>query len=251
MTRFRKASSVQDGDTPVQQTIYRVMWQKGKEQSDGCRVAQIGYGSLAHVTKLHKTTIRRNLRSLQEKYSIEVLHAADPVTGRGTTYRVYPYKQILEHRKEANLGWISRLGHLHSGAPEAFKNQEVRKVSACEESETVARRDTASAPPKGRTNPAAHEIGAGRTELTGELLILQYALWDYVRTDENGRRLDVPPAWAVEAPDEVFVRRIARTCGDQFEGMFEALRRLKRAGKRAASSYGWFLKVLPLSVSHA
>ena len=246
---LRKASSVQHGHTPVQQTIYTVMWAEGRLQPDGSRIVQVGYEHLARLTGLHKTTISRNLRSLQVKFSIEALQPANPVARIGTTYRVNSYRAILERRREARLDWISRPGHFHPGPPLVVKGAEGDETSGDNGGKNL-NENVAQAFPND-TGLSVHKVTASELRPTDELGTLQAALWEYVRTNEDGHRLDSCPTWTSVPPDEVIVRRIARVCGDQFGAIFGALKGMKRAAKRAELSYGWFLTVLPAEMAKA
>src|SRR5690349_21413635 len=67
-----------------------------------------GYRTLANKTRMGDKTIKRNLRSLEEKLAIEAIAAEETYTNTGRTYRVYSYRAILERRKKARLEWVIR-----------------------------------------------------------------------------------------------------------------------------------------------
>jgi hypothetical protein len=52
------------------------------------------------------SNVRKNIRSLVEKLSIEII--ADEISDvqQGKTYSIFSYRRILENRRQAGLEWI-------------------------------------------------------------------------------------------------------------------------------------------------
>ena len=103
-----RARLVQDAHTIWEQTLYEVLWNGGAGDPNGPKVICAGYRTLAAQTRLGDKTIKRNLRSLEEKLAIEPIAAEQTHTSTGRTYRVYSFRQILERRRQVGLEWVIR-----------------------------------------------------------------------------------------------------------------------------------------------
>ena len=103
-----RARLVQDAHTIWEQTLYEVLWNGGSGDPNGPKVICAGYRTLAAQTRLGDKTIKRNLRSLEEKLAIEPIAAEQTHTSTGRTYRIYSFRQILERRRQVGLEWVIR-----------------------------------------------------------------------------------------------------------------------------------------------
>jgi len=103
-----RARVVQDAHTIWEQTLYDALWAMGAGESNGPKVVCAGYRTLAAKTRFGDKTIKRNLRSLEEKLAIEPIAPEETHTSTGRTYRIYSFRQILDRRRTAGLEWVIR-----------------------------------------------------------------------------------------------------------------------------------------------
>jgi hypothetical protein len=103
-----KAKLVQDAHTVWEQALYDCLWISATGDPNGPKTVCAGYRTLAAQTRLGDKTIKRNLRSLEEKLAIEPIAGENSHTNTGRTYRIYSYKQILDRRRAVGLEWVIR-----------------------------------------------------------------------------------------------------------------------------------------------
>jgi hypothetical protein len=103
-----KAKIVQDAHTVWEQTLYDALWTAAAGDPNGPKTICAGYRTLAAQTRLGDKTIKRNLRSLEEKLAIEPIAEENSHTNTGRTYRVYSFREILERRRARGLEWVIR-----------------------------------------------------------------------------------------------------------------------------------------------
>ena len=109
LPKIRPARTAQDGHSLVEQAIYEFLWKgSGNDANDLWREADGGYGRLSKRLGIGAKTIKRALRSLREKLSIEPIGKYDVEANTPTRFRVYSYRSILERRKDAGLEWCIR-----------------------------------------------------------------------------------------------------------------------------------------------
>jgi hypothetical protein len=78
------------------------------EDTPESRVITIGFPTISKLCRLDKSNCKNNVRSLIEKLAIEVVDAHDSMSNKGTTYRLFSYKEILRRREAANMVWVVR-----------------------------------------------------------------------------------------------------------------------------------------------
>lgn len=105
--RFFRSTEAQDAHDVWEQIIYKALWGGGPEAPPYKDVA-IGYKGIHDLTRFSEKAIIRNIRSLIDKLSIEVITEFDRRTNRPTVYRVYSYGEINRRRKTVGLEWICK-----------------------------------------------------------------------------------------------------------------------------------------------
>lgn len=109
--KIRKCRLAQDAHSPNEEMVYRILWEAGKPLTTnplGSREVRIGLGELAAKARLHKTNIRVHVRSLIAKLAVEQIGSEIGYDAVARTYRVFSYKEILDHRKDAGLEYVIR-----------------------------------------------------------------------------------------------------------------------------------------------
>jgi hypothetical protein len=109
--KIRRATTVQEGHTLAEHALFSTMWNAAKPLGDGSRSIQAGYRKLAGASGLSVGAVKRNLKTLENKYSILLTKSEIRSTSTGRTYLVRTFQQILQRRRDAGLTHISRRGH--------------------------------------------------------------------------------------------------------------------------------------------
>ena len=110
LKRIQRALTVQDGHTIAEQLLYQALWsaREARRESDDTRVICGGFDRLAEMTNLHWSTVKRNLRGLEQKLALETIADEDCNARLGRTYRIFSYTAILKRRKAAAMEWVFR-----------------------------------------------------------------------------------------------------------------------------------------------
>ena len=106
--KVRRAPLAQLGHSPMEQAIYDLLWKYGTPETDDSKLLTIGYAKLGEALRRDRTNIRDNVRSLIDKYAIEVI--AEGGATLSSTYRVFSYRKIVEKRRGHGLEWIQKRG---------------------------------------------------------------------------------------------------------------------------------------------
>jgi hypothetical protein len=109
--KIRKCRLSQDAHSAGEETLYRILWDEGKPSSAnplGSRTVRIGYAELANRARMHKVNVRLNLANLAAKLAIEQSGDFSSRDMIAKSYRVLPYKEILERRRAAGLEYVIR-----------------------------------------------------------------------------------------------------------------------------------------------
>ena len=101
----------QDGHSFTEEAIYQLLWkQAGSANSnDPYRETAVGQATIGKHLRLARNTVKRNLRSLSRKLSIEpIANSYDPETSSPTKYLAYSYAAMIERRKSAGFQFYTR-----------------------------------------------------------------------------------------------------------------------------------------------
>jgi hypothetical protein len=106
VTKIHRCLLAQDAHSHGEQVLYTALWNEAKPDREDSRLITIGMGALSRLACMHSSNVRKNLRGLVEKLSIEV--TAEEISGahQGKTYRIFSSRRILENRRQAGLEWI-------------------------------------------------------------------------------------------------------------------------------------------------
>jgi hypothetical protein len=106
ITKIQRCVLAQDGHSNGEQVLYVALWNEAKPERDDLRIITMGMGALSRLARMDISNVRKNIRSLVEKLSIEII--ADEISDvqQGKTYRIFSYRRILENRRQAGLEWI-------------------------------------------------------------------------------------------------------------------------------------------------
>lgn len=106
ITKIQRCVLAQDGHSNGEQVLYVALWNEAKPERDDSKFLTIGMGALSRLARMDISNVRKNIRSLVEKLSVEVI--ADEISDvqQGKTYRIFSYRRILENRRQAGLEWI-------------------------------------------------------------------------------------------------------------------------------------------------
>jgi DNA-binding MarR family transcriptional regulator len=110
LKRIQRALTVQDGHTIAEQLLYQALWsaRESRRETDDTRVICGGFDRLAEMTNLHWSTVKRNLRGLEQKLALETIADEDCNARLGRTYRIFSYSAILKRRRAAGMEWVFR-----------------------------------------------------------------------------------------------------------------------------------------------
>ena len=109
--KIRKCRLSQDAHSAGEETLYRILWDEGRPESEnplGARIVRIGYAELANKARMHKANVRLNLSNLIAKLAIEQSGDFNSRDMIAKAYRVLSYKEILERRRAAGLEYVIR-----------------------------------------------------------------------------------------------------------------------------------------------
>src|SRR6185312_3694821 len=99
---IHKAVRVQDGHSDAEQRCLDLLWSVAcAPEGQTCRYVVIGYAALADRLRLARNNAIAAIRGLREKLAVDV--AAVATHAKPATYRVYPYREILQRREAAGL----------------------------------------------------------------------------------------------------------------------------------------------------
>jgi hypothetical protein len=99
--------TVQDGHSANEQLLYEALWRLARPVGD-VRVIQISREEMAAQTRITIRNIKGVLDRLVEKLAVERITEPNSFTRVAATYRIYPYRVILEKRRLAGLEWVTR-----------------------------------------------------------------------------------------------------------------------------------------------
>ena len=101
--KIRLTRTAQDGHSASEQAVYRALWDAAAPDVNDTRVVSIGYRTIASIVGLDPSNVKPALQSLQRKLAIDLIAQEDIHSCQARTYRVHPYKAILECRRQAGL----------------------------------------------------------------------------------------------------------------------------------------------------
>jgi hypothetical protein len=109
---------VQDCHTPAEDKVFFLLLNLAKDPKrrygaldpDGTSLCWASQPEIARRVHMHENNVRTILRSLSAKLSIELVAEADRAEGKGRTWRIRTFRQILERRRAANLVWAIKSG---------------------------------------------------------------------------------------------------------------------------------------------
>ena len=104
--KIHRCTHAQQGHSTGEQTVYEVLWERGTAETEDSRLVTIGLGKLSKLTAMDITNVRKNVRALIRKLSLELMAAEISGEQRGKTYRVFSDRQILENRQKVGMEWI-------------------------------------------------------------------------------------------------------------------------------------------------
>ena len=106
VTKIQRCMLAQDAHSCGEQVLYAALWSVAKPDREDSRQITIGMGALSRLARMHSSNVRKNLRGLVEKLSLEII--AEEISGahQGKTYRVFSFRGIMENRRQAGLEWI-------------------------------------------------------------------------------------------------------------------------------------------------
>lgn len=84
------------------------MWRSGRPETEDTAIFSQGYPILSARVRRDHTVIKRNIATLIEKLTIQVVRPA--TTSAQTVYRVFSYRETLNRRRTAGLIWVQRHG---------------------------------------------------------------------------------------------------------------------------------------------
>ena len=105
---IREMKIPQDAHTRAEQHVYERLWENGSPLGDGSRTVTMGFGAMARLVGLSESNARINLRSLIAKLAIQEMAEYNCAQSLGRTYRILPYAEIMQRRREAGLLWYMR-----------------------------------------------------------------------------------------------------------------------------------------------
>jgi hypothetical protein len=106
--RLYRCTLAQDGHSHTEEALYQALWRSGSPESDDTRLTIMGYGEMAKRVRLSFNNTKYACQRLIAKLAIEEVAREVSDRRQGKTYRVFSYRAILEHRKEAGLEWVIR-----------------------------------------------------------------------------------------------------------------------------------------------
>ena len=106
VTKIQRCMLAQDAHSCGEQVLYAALWSAARPDREDSRLITIGIGALSRLARMHSSNVRKNLRGLVEKLSIEI--TAEEISGahQGKTYRIFSYRGIMENRRQTGLEWI-------------------------------------------------------------------------------------------------------------------------------------------------
>jgi hypothetical protein len=104
--RVQRCILAQDGHSSGEQALYVALWNEGSPDGSDARLVTIGQGILAKRVRMDITNVRKNLRLLEQKLSIEITSREVSDQQQGKTYRIFSYRRILENRQKVGMEWI-------------------------------------------------------------------------------------------------------------------------------------------------
>jgi hypothetical protein len=93
-----------------EEKVYDYLFANGQPQEDGCRLAQIGYHTLADDVDMSSKTIQRIVAKLIAKDFLEIERQADVFSRSSTIYRVRSYSEVLKINKEKGRTHYAKVG---------------------------------------------------------------------------------------------------------------------------------------------
>ncbi len=103
--KIHKVSSVQSGLSHAELCLYHALWNRHKkEQDDGTKLVIIGWQTMATISGMTDNNARCNCRRLIDKMVLDKI--SEPSACSGTTYRIYPYEQILIRWRKAGMEYV-------------------------------------------------------------------------------------------------------------------------------------------------
>ena len=99
------ATTVQDGHTHGQQSVYSTIWRLGKVYGQNAKAVAIGERTLAAEVPMSYSSLQDNVRALLEKHAIEI-QTRGP--NKSKLYIAYSYDEILRRRRSLGLTHVIR-----------------------------------------------------------------------------------------------------------------------------------------------
>ncbi len=256
ITKIQRCVLAQDAHSSGEQVLYLSMWNEAAAEREDTRQITVGMGSLSRMARMDISNVRKNLRSLVEKLSLEVI--AEEISGvqQGKTYRVFSYRRILENRRQAGLEWIIKSKGVSFIDPAQYGIVQAPGVMPAPGS--IQRGATGDMPAADPGNPPAAGGGKLPAEAPGSL---QAFISKEVRnTTEETSSSDVPADLggrirAILSPfDDDAVQTLWRTCrsqagdctAEEVEYCFQVKAdQLLRRGKNVTNPVGLMLWAVP------